>query len=222
MIRIKCPKCSITLTLDDADAGQVGQCTSCKAKFRVPARKAAAPPPEDDEEDQEPAGRGREDEDEDDNDDMDEEQASSPKRRKAEGLSESARGTIVTSVIFFVVIVVLGTGGIFINQLAILVTLVSALLMLTCSLMVAREAMADGTGKFLMVWLIPLYFVYFVFSNWERTGRLFVPYVGFLLLVLASIGAYLLHEERVIQKRKDTKARIGLAVPAIVRVYREA
>jgi len=226
MIRIKCPKCSSTLTLDDAQAGQVGQCPECEAKFRVPARKAAAPAraAKDDEEKRRPPSRERDDEDDDQDeaDDQDGQPRQSPQRRKSKGLSESARYTLVVSGGFLIAIIALGTGGIFIPRLALIVTGVSVLLMLTFSLMMAREAWADGMAKFMMVWLIPLYLFYFVSENWGRTQRLFIPYVGFLVLAVVSAYAVVLQDERLDEKRKATKAKIDHAVTAIVRVYRDA
>jgi DNA-directed RNA polymerase subunit RPC12/RpoP len=43
MIRVKCPKCSQALALDDGKAGTVIACPGCKQKFRVPAPKAGTP-----------------------------------------------------------------------------------------------------------------------------------------------------------------------------------
>jgi len=48
MIRVKCPKCEKTLSIDDSKAGGVGSCPGCGQKFRIPgvkAEKSAAPRP---------------------------------------------------------------------------------------------------------------------------------------------------------------------------------
>jgi len=48
MIRVKCPKCEKTLSVDDSKAGGVGSCPACGQRFRIPgvkAEKSAAPRP---------------------------------------------------------------------------------------------------------------------------------------------------------------------------------
>jgi hypothetical protein len=123
---------------------------------------------------------------------------------------------------FLVAIIALGIGGIYIHDLALVVAGVSALLWMSCGLMIAREAMADSTGKFLMVWAIPLYLLYFVYENWERTRQLFVPYLGFLALAAVSIGAFLLQQDRVVERRKEIRKLVDKAEVVLVRQYREA
>jgi hypothetical protein len=226
MIRLKCPKCSFALALDDSKAGQVGLCSECGAKFRIPARKPAAParPTKETEAKRRQPAVADDDEDEgedDDTADQDDEPRKTPPPRKSQGMSAAAKSTLGLCVFFLVAIVVLGIGGMYIHHLALFVTGISVLLAMTCSLMIAREAWSDGAGKFMMVWLIPLYLLYFAIENWSRTKDLFVPYVGFLLLAVASVFAYLHYEDSVVEKRKATKAKLTLE-PAIVRMYNEA
>jgi transcription elongation factor Elf1 len=193
MIRIKCPKCSTSLTLDDDEAGQVGECTDCGAKFRVPARKAAAPVrvAKGDAVKKRPPARA----DDDDAEDRDDEPRQAAPKRKPQGMSEAVKANLVMACVFLVAIVVLGTGGIFINNLAVLVTGISVLLMLVTGLLAARGA-SGSTGK--------------------------LSIAGFGLLAVVSAYAYMLHEERVVEKRKATKERIGNAEIAVVREYRDA
>jgi uncharacterized Zn finger protein (UPF0148 family) len=227
MIRLKCPKCSFALALEDSKAGQVGLCTECGAKFRIPARKSAAaarPTKESEAKRRPPAIADDDDEDEGDEDESDDEgdePRKAPPARKSDAMSAEAKSTVRLAVFFLVAIVALGIGGMYIHHLALLVTAISVLLAMTCSLMIAREAWSDGASKFMMVWLIPLYLLYFVYENWSRTKELFIPYVGFLLLAVASAFAYLQYEDRILEKRKATKAKLALE-PAIVRMYHEA
>jgi hypothetical protein len=76
MIRIRCPKCSERLALDDADAGRVGECPECTSRFRIPVPRqqavVEAPDRRDDFDEDEERPRRR--------DDFDEEER--PRRRK--------------------------------------------------------------------------------------------------------------------------------------------
>jgi hypothetical protein len=226
MIRLKCPKCSFALALDDSKAGQVGLCTECGAKFRIPARKPAAsgrPTKEAEAKRRQPASADNDEEEVegDETDDQSDAPRKAPPPRKSQPMSAEAKSTLGLCVFFLVAILALGVGGMYIHHLAILVAGISLLLAMTCSLMIAREAWSDGPGKFMMVWLIPLYLVYFAIENWSRTKELFVPYVGFLLLAVASIFAFLHYEESVVEKRKATKAKLSQG-PAIVLMYHQA
>ena len=76
-------------------------------------------------------------------------------------------------------------------------------------------AMNDGMLRFWMVWIIPLYFLFFALSNWERTRRVFIAYVGFGLLGLACIGAYFLHEGGLERQREVTRKMIDAKGPKL-------
>jgi hypothetical protein len=223
MIRLKCPKCSFALTLDDSKAGQAVLCTECGAKFRVPARKSAVParPAKESEAKRSPPAVVDDEEDEEENEEEETEGSDEPRMastpRKSAAMSEEAKSTVKLAVFFLVATLALGVGGMFIHHLAILVTAISMLLAMTCSLMIAREAWSDGMGKFMMVWLIPLYLMYFVYENWTRTKELFIPYIGFLVLAGVSVYAHLTFEERMVEKRKATKAKLTQG-PAVVRM----
>jgi hypothetical protein len=208
----------VTLTLDDAEAGQVGECTDCGAKFRVPVKKAAAPAKS--AKGDTAKQRSRDNDDDEESDDQEEKPRKSAKPSKTKAGESSARDTIVLACGFLAAIVVLGTGGIFINNLGIIVTGVSLLLMFSCSMMIAREAWADGMSKFMMVWLIPLYLMYFVTENWSRTKQLFIPYMGFMILALVSAYSVVLHQDRVEEKRKATKAMLDRVQAVRVWEYR--
>ena len=130
----------------------------------------------------------------DDAEDHDDEPRQAAPKRKPQGMSEPVKANLVMGCVFLVAIVCLGTGGIFINNLAVLVTGISVLLMLVTGLLAARGA-SGSTGK--------------------------LSIVGLGLLAVVSAYAYVLHEERMVEKRKATKQRIGNAEIAIVRIYRD-
>jgi DNA-directed RNA polymerase subunit M/transcription elongation factor TFIIS len=129
MIRVKCPKCSHPLTAEDDEAGGVGECEECGAKFRIPAAKskpvaarAGAKKRADDDEDEE------DDEDDDDGprrrvirDDEeveDDDESGQPRKKKASGLSRqswitifvSCGGVFVAVVLFFASLFIMGAG----------------------------------------------------------------------------------------------------------------
>jgi hypothetical protein len=183
MIRIKCPKCSFTLTLDESLAGQVGQCTECEAKFRIPARKAAAParPGKDDQVKKKPPSRPAEEDDETDDDGgEDDKPLRAPKKRKSNETAQSVTANIVRSAVFVVVIIVLAVGGMFIHHLAIITMAVSAVLAAACGLMAIKSG----------------------------TTEPYMPCIGFILLAVMSYFANQRYEDRMVEKRKETKAKI--------------
>jgi hypothetical protein len=152
MIRIKCPKCDTSLSLNDDLAGGVGECSECGAKFRVPSPKAKA------------ASRASRDEDDDDDydddedDDDEDEEARAARRRRYEEDEEdededqrrppqkqgSVVGTLITLGVLFVVIVITGIAGIFLKNIGVTVFFGSVLAALTCAIMVVRAATKEG------------------------------------------------------------------------------
>jgi DNA-directed RNA polymerase subunit M/transcription elongation factor TFIIS len=72
MIRVKCPKCSHPLTAEDDEAGGVGECEECGAKFRIPAAKSKSVAAR-------AGAKKRADDDEDEEDDEDDDDG--PRRR---------------------------------------------------------------------------------------------------------------------------------------------
>ena len=136
IIRIKCPKCSIVLNLDDDEAGQVGKCDDCGAKFRVPAKKAAAA--------SKPSARAEEEEEEEKDEDEDEEDEGDERDEvssKAAALAaKQAKMKIVTSIASGVGLLLLALGGVFINMVALLSAIISILLIVICVLLAMREA----------------------------------------------------------------------------------
>ena len=220
MIRIKCPKCSNTISLDDKQAGQIGLCSECGAKIRIPAKKAKPPapaaksvekkpakvsPPRDDDDDQDEQPKGKDDSGD-----------KKCKKRRAASMSDESKGNIATAIAFVPAVILLGLGSIFINRLGIVVAGVSAFLMLTCSLMVARSAMADSTGKFMMVLLVPIYFAFYAISDWKQHRSFFVSYMGFLALLLASLGGIYLHESMKEARRDATRKRIDQSTSVVI------
>ena len=172
MIRIKCPKCSVVLKLDDEEAGQVGQCDDCGAKFRVPAKKAAAPVK---------ATKRAAEEDEDDEDGDDDEQDDLASAAAA-AASRKAKSNIVMSVGGGVGLILLALGGVFIDMVALLVSVLSFLLIIVCMLLALRQA--------------------------YRTPRLMMAAVAFLVLAGISVGAYFVHGSRVSAYRQRMKKEL--------------
>ncbi len=174
MIRIKCPKCSVVLKLDDEEAGQVGQCDDCGAKFRVPAKKAAAAPRPSDPD---------EDEDDDDDDDDEEKDPDDVARSKAAAeASKAARAKMIMSVAGGLGLLLLALGGVFIDMVALLTGVLSALLIIVCLLLALREA--------------------------YRTPRLMMAGVVFLVLAGISVGAWYVHGQRVTAYRQRMKKEL--------------
>jgi DNA-directed RNA polymerase subunit M/transcription elongation factor TFIIS len=156
MIRIKCPKCAASLALEDSEAGGVGECTECGAKFRVPAAKAKsrARASRADDEDDEDDYEDEDDEDEEEerasgrrrarrSDIEDDEDEALPKRRPPSN-SGSLKTNLIMAGVMLAVIVVTGLAGIFLNKLGSLTFFGSVLGALLCSIMVVRAATKDG------------------------------------------------------------------------------
>jgi hypothetical protein len=134
MIRIKCPKCAEVQTLDDDQAGQVGLCEDCGAKFRVPAKKAAAA---------RPAKRSAVEDDEDDDDEEtdDEEDAAPKKKSKGKSGASAASGSrLPMSIGIGVAALLLSLGGVFIDMVGLLVAGLSFGLVFVCALLCIKEA----------------------------------------------------------------------------------
>jgi DNA-directed RNA polymerase subunit M/transcription elongation factor TFIIS len=177
MIRIKCPKCAAPLALDDDQAGGVGECTECGAKFRVPKAKAPVRTRKADADDDD------EDEDDDDEDDEEEERSSSrarPRRRprgrdeddedddegdtvmgpsrRSRATSGTLKGNLIMVGIMLVIVMVVGLASIFLNKLGTTGFIGSVIGALLCSIMVVRAATKDG-GTLAFICVVLMMFI---------------------------------------------------------------
>ena len=185
MIRLKCPKCATVLSLDDAEAGQVGKCTDCGDKFRVPAKKGAATGPavKATSKAAAPAKRPRGDDDEEDQD-TDETNKKKPKKdSKSKAKSPAAQSYMGLIITLVPCIILLGIGSIYINRLGMIVAGVSILLMLASGLMVYRTSMKENPTQAIMAG-------------------------AFLVLAAASIGGLQMRDSIVEGKRNETRELI--------------
>ena len=194
MIRLKCPKCSEILSLDDSEAGQVAKCTDCGAKFRVPDRKgtAAARAAKGPEKAAAPAKRAKSDKEEEDNEDQPGKKKPPKKQQDPE-----RKSPVAIAIGFLPCLLLLGLGSIFINRLGIIVAGVSIILMLACGLMVYRTSVKDSLTEAIMA-------------------------VGFLVLAGAGIGGMFLNEARIEAKRKETKQLLKMSEAPPPRTFQQA
>jgi hypothetical protein len=208
MIRIKCPKCAFSLALDDDEAGQVGECTECGARFRVPTPKAGAPgksrPPESK---KRPPPRRRDDDVDEDEDDFEEkeEEGTLDKPIKLKGMSPMAKMNIQMAITFCVCIVILGVAEIFIPRLGLALGIACEAVHLVCTLMVARQAWSDSPITFLLVWFCGPFFIYYCITNWDRTQSLCVTAVALWLMAFVSYFAHGLQEGRKEVRREEIR-----------------
>lgn len=220
MIRLKCPKCATSLALEDDEAGGVGECTSCGAKFRVPARPAAvakAAPrrrddeDEDDDEDEEArearrrrsstARRRRDEDDDEDEDEGPDEVEREKQQRIARQRMEAFWLNIRVSIALMIAAFTLGVAGIFINRLWIYTMVIGGLMVITCMFMVSRMAKQESMLWFMLIRFIPSMIFIYIILNWEQTKRyLIFSIVGMVLLGIGFVSG-IIHEAKKIARR---------------------
>ncbi|HYV36152.1 MAG TPA: hypothetical protein VE988_10640 [Gemmataceae bacterium] len=190
MIRVKCPKCAFSLALDDDEAGQVGECTECGARFRVPTPKAAAPSrPRPAEDKKRPPPRPRDyDDDEDEDEDEEELDDQKPKKPAAKPRAKEAReqtkALIQTAVSLVLCTIVVGVAGIFISRLGMAAAILGVLAFAGCSGMLARNANADSGMAAFLIMLGPIVYIAFLANDVLQ----FMPELQMILVVLLVGG----------------------------------
>jgi hypothetical protein len=216
MIRIKCPKCSFPLAVEDDQAGKPGDCTQCGSKFRIPMPKATV---RDDNEKGRP-GRRRDDDDDDDEDEADDR----PRRRrraKAWKMSTSARMNIQMSIALLCTIIVLGVASCYIPALGVIMFWAGLFWYWACTFMIARMAWEDGFLTFILVWYTPYFFIYVV-KHWDRTQRLVISSIAMFFICMVGMVGTMIYVARLEIKREIIRQRIKDEGASIVRVYRDA
>jgi hypothetical protein len=132
------------LAVADEEAGGVGECNECGAKFRIPKTKVTTAAPrrhqddDDEDEDDRPVRRRRDDDDDEDN-----EPAPRPLRR-SEGMSQAGLNHLKMAAIMLGLLIVLGLAAIFIGRLGPMFFLCGVAGGLACAMMVVRTATKEG------------------------------------------------------------------------------
>jgi len=243
MIRIKCPKCTAPQSLDDDEAGGVGVCDSCGAKFRVPAAKpkARVPVPRDEDDDDE----DEEDEDEGEDDRParkrraprkrpvssvtgDEEEYSAEKemieREKAKRLQEIAAEQFAMNVrmaisLFFAT-VFLGVAGIFLNRVAIYTIVIGAVLQILTMIMVSALAKQESTMWFLLTRAVPGMVMVFAIMHWDQTKRYVIANIAGGALVGVGVLAFIIHTGKKEARRAIIAERVKTVQVIMHQPYR--
>jgi hypothetical protein len=193
MIRIKCPKCSIPLSLDDDLAGQATECERCGSRFRVPAPKAGAaakpsagkPRRADDDEEDEVEDY------EDDDESAEEEVATERKKKRASKISDSTKLNIYLIGGMLLATVVLGVDSIFVRKLGIIVAGACGVGMVYCLLMLSVMAKQDNGPWMVFLWLpgvVGTLASFLVFGDASATTKVTLIYGSLLPLFVVAFG----------------------------------
>jgi hypothetical protein len=163
MIRVKCPKCAISLAFEDDEAGEPGECTECGARFRVPAPKAGRPKPAEERLRKGPSRRREEEEVDDEDEDEDEEDEAAPKRPiKSKGTGADLKSIIQLSVGLLLGVILLGVGGIYIKNLGTVSLFAAVAGIVLCGWILAKMAVDDSAIASVLICLMPVAYVAFV------------------------------------------------------------
>jgi DNA-directed RNA polymerase subunit M/transcription elongation factor TFIIS len=216
MIRLKCPKCAESLTVDDEDAGGVGECGECGAKFRIPAAKAkparvsannradddedgdkvaAGPPPRRQrravaDDDDRPRRRVvRDDDDEEDEpDDFGRPRRRKPKRTAAQ--AEQLRMNIQMGISLGVVAILMAAASVFIYGAGFFIAYAALFLAILTGIAMMITVYRDSPAWALLIFLVgtPAAIVYAI-MNWEKIGKLMLIQCAFtFVFICAFIG----------------------------------
>jgi hypothetical protein len=207
MIRLKCPKCAAPLAVDDDDAGGVGECGECSAKFRIPAAKTkAARVGEDDDKvavGAPPARKRRAVDDEDDrprrrrvirdeDDDDDEEDDLLPRRPKkaSNAQREQMRMNIQMGIALFGFVVVMGLASLFITGVGWFIAIASFVCFILTGLALFLTIYKESPAWALLILLVgtPAAVVYAI-MNWDKVGKLVIIQFVFAMIALCGLFA---------------------------------
>jgi hypothetical protein len=215
MIRLKCPKCAESLTVDDEDAGGVGECGECGAKFRIPAAKAkparvsANNATDDDEDDDQVAAgppprrqRRAADDDDDrprrktirDEDDSEEDEDSSRSRRRKPVRTvvqaEQLRMNIQMGIALGVVAILLAAASVFINGAGFFIACGALFFVILTGIAMMITVYRDSPAWALLIFLVgtPAAVVYAI-MNWDKIGKIMLVQAAFTFVcICAFIG----------------------------------
>jgi DNA-directed RNA polymerase subunit RPC12/RpoP len=197
MIRIKCPKCSAPLSLDDDQAGEAAECEECGARFRVPAAKTATAARNGG---KGPSSRSRQEDDEDEEDSEEYEDESDSveeeleverkKPARASKMSDSTKMNLYLIVGMIVATIVLGIDSIFVRKLGIIVAGACCVGMIYCLLMLSVMAKQDNGPWMAILWLPPIAGCLAAFMIFEGTNtRVAVGFGSLMPLFVIAFGA---------------------------------
>jgi hypothetical protein len=193
VIRIRCPKCSERLALDDAHAGLVGECPDCGARFRIPApsprsadeRFSSSRPRAEEEENDEPRSR-RPVQDEDDD--------YRPRRKKRKKRKRSS-GDVLSGNSFLIILGVLAAVGLLVVVLAltvpqfrVLAFALGFLIALVGQIWFLTVAFKESVGWGLGCLFVPFVSLIFLAQHFEETWRPWVVGVIGVAMFFAGGG----------------------------------
>lgn len=217
MIRLKCPKCAEPLAVEDEDAGGIGECGECGAKFRIPAAKskpAGGRKGDDDEkvaagapsrkrraaavdEDRPQRRPIRDDDDDDDDDEDDDDQPHRPKGKKATAAQRQQfwmNVRVVLTLLGFAILV--GLACLFINKAGFILAVLCVVLGVVCGLGLTIMVWRDDPlwGLMMMIPGIgPVVSLIYLIHHWEKCWKLIAAAFAFYFLAGLAFGAGLIN-----------------------------
>jgi DNA-directed RNA polymerase subunit M/transcription elongation factor TFIIS len=218
MIRLKCPKCAESLTVDDEDAGGVGECGECGAKFRIPAAKAkparvsannatdddeeadkvaAGPPPRRqrrlaDDDDDRPRRRTSRDED-DEEEEEEEDNFGRPRRRppvRTAAQAEQFRMNVQMGISLGVVAILMAAASVFIYGAGFFIAYGALFFVIVTGIAMMITVYRDSPLWAILIFLVgtPAAIAYAI-MNWDKIGKLMLIQCAFTFVcVCAFIG----------------------------------
>jgi hypothetical protein len=246
MIRLKCPKCAHPIAVDDDQAGGVGECDDCGARFRVPAKSKAAVASrraDDDEDDDKVAAgsprarktRAADDEDEDDRprrrrairDDDDEDDGDRPRRtrRQSAAAAEQTRMYIRLGIFLAVFVVFSALASLFVTGVGFTIFILGLAATFFVGIAMLIMIIRDDPLWALLIFLFgaPASLAYAI-MHWEKVGKMMMLQMAFSFIAACGFVAGAINEgwretRREARWRDFTGGKAALVQPMDVAMF---